>query len=189
MATNILPPWRYQNNSKFDSSFLLTKHFNLISYWIDNGKEVLPDFLKSGQYEYKLLLRGSRDGFESKIFNSKCYHKGATVIFIRLKNSNKIIGGYNPEKWSGSGNFLTSRNSFIFSFGRILNSSTTILSRIKNTSSAISDSNTKCHGFGCGDLCIFLNTCQLSDYSVKIHDSETFEIDDCEVFQVVKKFV
>src|SRR5436189_5834084 len=129
------------------------------------------------------------DGFEHKIFHSKCNNKGATVVLIKLKNSNRIIGGYNSERWSGSGNFIRSNNSFIFSFDRILKSSTIILSRIKNSVSAISDSNTKCQGFGCGDLYIFLNTCQLSDYSVKIHDSETFEIDDYEVFQFLKKIV
>src|SRR5438105_3954724 len=53
LTTNILPP-----RSQFISSILVTRHFNLISYWIDNGQENLPKSLKSGRYKFKLLLRG-----------------------------------------------------------------------------------------------------------------------------------
>jgi hypothetical protein len=60
------------------------------------------------------------------------------------------------------------------------------LSRVKNNIQAISDDNTRFQGFG-KDLYIFLKRYKLVDYSIKIHDSETFEIDNCEVFQVIKQ--
>ncbi|RGB33295.1 hypothetical protein C1646_761894 [Rhizophagus diaphanus] len=188
LATKVLPPRKSQNNKRSESSIITTKHFNLLSYWIDDGQETLPNTLRNGQYEYNLLLRGSKDGFGVEIFRTKCNNKGATLVIIKLKNSNKIIGGYNPIRWSGSGSYLNSDQSFIFSFySNDLDSSKIILSRVKDSFYAILDDNNRGQGFGFGDLYIFLKSCKLKHYSTKIHDSETFEIDDYEVFQVIKK--
>jgi hypothetical protein len=185
LVTEILPPRTYHY---IDSSIITRKYFNLISYWIDDGQEILPKFIDSIQYEYKLLLRGSRDGFESKDFRLKCNNKGPTIVLIKLKDSNKIIGGYNPIKWSGSNKFLNSDDSFIFSFySNTLDSSTIVLSRVADNSHAIADGADNHLGFGNGDLYIFKKSCKLSYYSAKIHDSENFEIDDYEVFQVLEK--
>ncbi|GBB92190.1 hypothetical protein RclHR1_01980015 [Rhizophagus clarus] len=189
LATKILPPRISQNDKVFGSLILTRKYFNLISYWIDDGEELLPNPLKNGQYEYNLLLRGSRDGFELEDFQYKCNNKGATIAVIKLKDSCKILGGYNPIKWSASAGWVFSDKSFIFSFYlNILDSSSILLSKAKNMSYAISDSNTnRNQGFGRGDLYILKKSCKLSDYSVRIHESENFEIDDYEMFQVIKK--
>jgi hypothetical protein len=188
LATKVLPPRTYQN---IGSSIITMNYFNLISYWIDDGQEILPKFVVSVRYEYKLLLRGSRDGFEPKDFRLKCNDKGPTIVLIKLKDSNKIIGGYNPIKWSGSDKFLNSDDSFIFSFySNTLDSSTIILSRvvrIVGNNRAIADGADNRQGFGDGDLYIFKKICKLTKYSAKIHDSENFEIDDYEVFQVMNK--
>ncbi|CAB4420107.1 unnamed protein product [Rhizophagus irregularis] len=183
LTTKVLPPRKSQYI--FDSSIFKRTHFNLISYWIDNGQELLPNPLEDGQYELNLLIRGSEDGFEPKDFHLKCFNKGATIVIIKLKNLDKIIGGYNPIKWSGSNKYLKTNKSFIFSFSNNLYSSKIKLSRVKNSDFAIIDGNI--NGFGYGDLNIFEKSCKLEDYSIKIHDSENFEIDDYEVFQVVKK--
>jgi len=83
---------------------------------------------------------------------------------------------------------LRSNKSLIFSFYLdISNSSKIILSRVKNDDFAISDCSLENKGFGFGDLYIFYQSCKLFNYSVKIHDSETFETDDYEVFQVLEK--
>jgi hypothetical protein len=186
LATKVLPPRKTQ--FIFGSSILTTNYFKLISYWIDDGQEVLPNVLENGQYKYNLLLCGSKDGFSVDDFKLKCNNKGATIVIIKLKNSNKIIGGYNPIRWSASSKYLDTNRSFIFSFYlNTLKSSTIILSRVKTHDYAISDSDhTKNQGFGCGDLYIFQKSCKLVDYFVRIHDSENFEIDDYEVFQVMK---
>ncbi|CAB4420339.1 unnamed protein product [Rhizophagus irregularis] len=181
----VLPPRKIQY--KFGSSILKGTHFNLISYWIDNGQELLPNPLEDGQYEFNLLLRGSRDGFEPKDFHLKCNNKGATIVIIKLKNLDKMIGGYNPIKWNGSNRFLNSNKSFIFSFANNLQSSKIILSRVKHNDSAVSDDNDRNQGFGHGDLYIFKQSCKLVNYSTEIHDSENFEIYDYEVFQIIKK--
>ncbi|CAB4441045.1 unnamed protein product [Rhizophagus irregularis] len=185
-ATKVFPPRKSQY--VFGSSIFTINHFNLISYWIDNGQEKSPKLNGNVRYEYNLLLRGSKDGFELKDFRLNCNNKGATIDLIKLKDSNKIIGGYNPIKWSGSNKYLNSQSSFIFSFNSYtLNSSTIVLSRIVDNSRAIADGEEKNQGFGNGDLIIFGKSCKLTSYSVKIHDSEYFEVDDYEVFQVVKK--
>ncbi|CAI2176268.1 15701_t:CDS:2 [Funneliformis geosporum] len=62
-----------------------------------------------------------------------------------------------------------------------------ILSRVKDSGYAISDDALNKIGFGKGDLYIFLNRCDLQDYTVKILDSKSFEIVDYEVFQVLTK--
>jgi hypothetical protein len=187
-ATKVLPPRISQYEKLFGSLILTRKFFNLISYWIDNGQEVLPNPLENGGYKFNLLLRGSRDGFEPQDFHSRCNNKGPTIVIIKLRNSNRMIGGYNPIKWSGSNKYLESDKSFIFSFySNTSDSSTTILSRVKDGSRAISDDNSINQGFGDGDLYIFRKSCNLGDYSVKILDSEQFEVDDYEVFQVEKE--
>jgi len=66
LVTNVLPP---RNKNNFDSSILTTKHFDLISYWIDGGEGQSPVYPKSRKYEFKLLLHGSRDGFEHQEFS------------------------------------------------------------------------------------------------------------------------
>jgi len=103
-------------------------------------------------YEFKLLLRGSRDGFDVRSFEKKCYNKGATLVLIKLKEEDKIIGGYNPINWRGASKYLSTNHSFIFSFQSTLNPSTTILSRVKNAKNAIYDSMYGKHSFGNGDL-------------------------------------
>ncbi|EXX63240.1 BTB/POZ protein [Rhizophagus irregularis DAOM 181602=DAOM 197198] len=189
LVTTVLPPRKSQNDKIFGSSIITRKYFNLISYWIDDGQEVLPNPLNNNRYNFNLLLHGSRDGFELENFQYKCNNKGATIVIMKLKNSNKILGGYNPIKWSASAGWIDTDKSFIFSFYlNILDLSSIIISRIKNKYYAISDSNTKRNqGFGHGDLYILKKSCKLSDYSARIHDSKNFEIDDYEVFQVIEK--
>ena len=55
-------------------------------------------------YKFKLLLRGSRDGFTPKKFHELCYNKLRTVTFIKVKGTEEIIGGYNPIIWKSSDN-------------------------------------------------------------------------------------
>ncbi|GES72663.1 hypothetical protein GLOIN_2v1790646 [Rhizophagus clarus] len=66
-------------------------------------------------YEFNLIFRGSWDSFDAISFHNKCDNKGATIIVIKIKNSNQSIGGYNPLDWSGLEQKITS-DSFIFSF-------------------------------------------------------------------------
>src|SRR6185369_15421821 len=62
-----------------DSRLLNFQQVSQIDSWII-GNEGTPKF--SGLYEYKLLLRGSRDGFSASDFHRLCDNKGPTVTVI-----------------------------------------------------------------------------------------------------------
>ena len=61
----------------------------------------------------KLLYQASRDGFDNKIFHSKCDGIGRTLTVIKSQNSN-IFGGYTSADWSGKG-FKYDSTAFLFS--------------------------------------------------------------------------
>jgi hypothetical protein len=88
-------------------------------------------------YEFKLIFRGSRDGFTAKQFHKICDNQSRTVTIIKVKDSNEILGGYNPIEWkNGYGivkSFGITMDSFIFSFMNEEN----IISRVKNAERAI----------------------------------------------------
>src|SRR5581483_12153384 len=67
-------------------------------------------------YRFKLLLRGSRDGFSPKKFHDLCDNKYVTVTFIKVKGTDEILGGYNPIIWSSNHGWRKTKDSFIFSF-------------------------------------------------------------------------
>ncbi|CAB4436733.1 unnamed protein product [Rhizophagus irregularis] len=96
---NILLPRSRNIDGIIDSKIVNLNIVSLISRWIDKidtkskyayARELyLP-------YEFKLLLRGSRDGFTPKKFHELCDDKLYTVTFDKIKETEEIIGGYNP---------------------------------------------------------------------------------------------
>jgi hypothetical protein len=46
-----------------------------------------------------LAWRGSRDGFEPKVFHSLCDKKGESVTIIKSKNGGYLFGGYASVSW------------------------------------------------------------------------------------------
>ncbi|RIB28889.1 hypothetical protein C2G38_2156876, partial [Gigaspora rosea] len=82
-------------------------------------------------YEFKLLLRGTRDGFTKDSFWRLCDKQTHLVVVIKVKGTDEILGGYNPIGWdkpTGVRFYKNCNESFIFSLknGAIQNS---ILSR------------------------------------------------------------
>jgi hypothetical protein len=51
---------------------------------------------------FKLLSRGSRDGFQMKEFHQRCDGRNRTLVLIETKKGN-IFGGYTPLAWSSTG--------------------------------------------------------------------------------------
>ncbi len=134
------------------------------------------------------------------------------AVVIKVRNSKEIIGGYNPLEWrsidtdnerchllhSNDSLYKTS-NSFIFS---LTNRAIPILSRVSSENEAIICSRSSkglCFGFGMKDLCISDVLSQVAShsnivgisrqysYEKKIINSETFEIEEYEVFQIIDK--
>src|SRR5688572_11290772 len=101
------------NLKSVDSKIITYHHVELISKWID--KLEITDEVKNS-YEFKLLFRGSRDGFEPKKFHKFCDNKSRTVTVVKVKDSDEILGGYNPITWKSDGSYGITKDSFIFSF-------------------------------------------------------------------------
>ncbi|PKK62807.1 hypothetical protein RhiirC2_789815 [Rhizophagus irregularis] len=209
--TKILENYVYNTvniNSKildYELACILTKY---IKYYIENRN--FADFFVSNVnfYKLKLLVRGSDNGFDRRNFHERCDNKGPTITIAKVKDTNEILGGYNPCDWKYGcyGNKI--RGSLIFSlskvnpstFGEVDDSSllstctveplranfvdfSTIRSLLKDVNSGPE--------FG-SDLKLLLNNtnrgqyCK-NNYSEKIRQIEAeFEIEEYEVFQITK---
>ncbi|RGB42985.1 hypothetical protein C1646_682048 [Rhizophagus diaphanus] len=224
-----------------DSNIINYRQANIIANWIDRNDNKFAHKLGT-TYNYELLLRGSRDGIDMNHFESICCKQRNTLVVIKLRGSDKIIGGYNPKLWSywdddsyldvdltdidsnidfvynngddddneddddddnygddgdigdydgfvydgGDDDFdddvcwLYTSNSFIFSFDK-LEMDSYILSRVKNFSRAIVFD----WKIGFGDLQFFPDgNYNHRYYKKKIIDTNSFIIEDYEVFSV-----
>ncbi|CAG8732585.1 1784_t:CDS:2, partial [Acaulospora morrowiae] len=72
----------------------------------------------TNDYEFRLLLRGSRDGFSPAVFHELCDNQGPTLCVFKLSGSGKILGGYNPLHWKSANPrvYESSIDGFLFSF-------------------------------------------------------------------------
>src|SRR5438034_6965492 len=146
-------------------------------------------------YKFKLLLRGSRDGFTPKKFHELCDDKHNTITLIKVKGTEEILGGYNPIIWNSSDTWGKTKYSFIFSF-KNNNIKDAIISNVQNTNCALNYGPNRGPYFG-HDMIISSsrestdyvdNFCKKSDYEKKIRDtSDKFSIEDYEVFQITKR--
>ncbi|CAB4412224.1 unnamed protein product [Rhizophagus irregularis] len=145
-------------------------------------------------YKFKLLLRGSRDGFTPKKFHKLCDNKSNTVTFIKIKGKEEIIGGYNPLIWKSSSSWGETRESFIFSF-KNNDVKDSIISSVQNTNRAVFYSPEYGPQFGC-DIYMYSST-ESTDYSTisvnkkyyekKVRDTkDDFSMEDYEVFQILR---
>ncbi|RIB20353.1 hypothetical protein C2G38_2304380 [Gigaspora rosea] len=176
-------------NFKIDSVLIDKDIALLLTEWID--KKTIDDKTSKGfHYKFNLLFRSSLDGLSSQDFHQKCNNKGATITIAKVRNSNLLIGGYNPFDWNNENITRPTTDSFIFAFdyGDLKNAT---VSRINhdNRSYAI-----VCHEnygpwFGEGpDLRVpdGSHTWQLKTKSYpKIANMNSVKIVDYEVFQVV----
>ncbi|PKY59985.1 hypothetical protein RhiirA4_550525 [Rhizophagus irregularis] len=203
-ANNISPPRNIKIEKIIDSKIVNLDIVSIFSKWID--KTVIINNSKYDHlrelylpYKFKLLLRGSRDGFTPKKFHELCDGKDNTVTFIKVKGSEEILGGYNPLEWETTGKWCKTNDSFIFSF-KGKNVKNAILSNVIDANSALDFSSTCGPTFGCD-----LNICNEYDehdeyiafdatyckkvfYERNIRDTEeAFPIEDYEVFQIIRK--
>ncbi|RGB27413.1 hypothetical protein C1646_819777 [Rhizophagus diaphanus] len=198
-ADNISLPRNIKIERIIDSKIVNLDIVSIISKWID--KTVIINNSKYDHlrelylpYEFKLLLRGSRDGFTPKKFHELCDGNVNNVTFIKVKGTEEILGGYNPLEWTSSGSWSKTRDSFIFSF-KNRNISDAILSIVTNENYALDNSAICGPQFG-RDLIINSNgyanfsviCCKKNFYEKSIRDTEDdFSIEDYEVFQMIKR--
>ncbi|CAG8661165.1 7462_t:CDS:2, partial [Racocetra fulgida] len=95
-------------------SELIDKEIALIlTKWIDK-KTVDEEISKGFKYHLNLIFKSSVDGLSSQNFHRNCDHKGATIVVAKIKNTNLLIGGYNPLDWSGADEWKQTTDSFLF---------------------------------------------------------------------------
>ncbi|CAG8651364.1 8755_t:CDS:2, partial [Gigaspora margarita] len=122
------------------SRLITNENKAIILSWIDKKDKDYYTCM-TDPYKLKLLLRGSRDGFEIDTFHRLCDFQGPTIIILKTIQGD-LIGGYNPLNWN---------NSFIFSF---TDQSNPVLSRIKPEAINMAIWNNELSGpsFGTSDL-------------------------------------
>ncbi|CAG8760929.1 4588_t:CDS:1, partial [Ambispora leptoticha] len=135
------------------STVITEEHAAEIATWVDKRAETYST--ANNPYEFKLLLRGSRDGFTKETFWKICDKQANTIVVMKVKNTDEILGGYNPIKWDKSiDNYVKCNDSFIFSLknGTIRKN---ILSCVKHPIWAIYCSSK--HGPHFNDICMLDN--------------------------------
>ncbi|RIB09216.1 hypothetical protein C2G38_2146673 [Gigaspora rosea] len=197
VLTQTLPP---RTTEPF-STIINEAHAAEITSWIDEKADEYTT--TNNPYEFKLLLRGTRDGFTPASFWNLCDKQTNLVVVAKIKGTDEILGGYNPVGWDkpiiSEYVYKHCNESFIFSLknGTIQNS---ILSRVKKPEYAIYCKAICGPVFGggsnCSDLVIHSSSKQYwnsknayekrlrnaSDYGISY-----FSVDEYEIFQLSKK--
>ncbi|RHZ73589.1 hypothetical protein Glove_230g160 [Diversispora epigaea] len=107
----------------------------MISSWIDHRRVNYSSI--NNPYEFRLILRGSKDGFSPRTFLNVCDGYANTIVVAKVKGTDEIVGGFNPLAWDKkTSKWKKTNKSFIFSFkeGDTQNS---ILSRVKDEDHAL----------------------------------------------------
>ncbi|GBB90463.1 hypothetical protein RclHR1_17420003 [Rhizophagus clarus] len=190
IAQNPELPSDLSNYSKDDINILsntLQRCIPFIKFYNLTSEEFLNKV-----HPFKLILRGSRDGFSSHKFHKICDGIFNTVSIIRVQGSNEILGGYNPTIWNSIEGYNTTKDSFIFSFKDMYNINNYVLSRVADEKKAIFGSIDFGPTFG-SDLTIFgeryygLSHCDSRFYEKRIREtSYYFSVWEYEIFQIIK---
>jgi hypothetical protein len=48
----------------------------------------------------KIIFKGSRDGYKSKVFKELCGDQGPTLTIVKSQKFNEIFGGFTDIAWS-----------------------------------------------------------------------------------------
>ncbi|GET60688.1 carbohydrate-binding module family 13 protein [Rhizophagus irregularis DAOM 181602=DAOM 197198] len=179
------------SSKSIDSRIITFQHTELISKWIDRLENT--DEMKN-LYEFKLIFRGTRDGFSASKFHEICDYKSHTISIIKVKDSNEILGGYNPIIWKSDNSYGTTKDSFIFSFKNKENVEENVLSRVKDERYATYNYPNYGPVFGSGELNLFIRVFKGKSrgsvrepiYYESIREIDSFCVEEFEVFQIMK---
>ncbi|CAI2176524.1 19675_t:CDS:1 [Funneliformis geosporum] len=174
-----------------DSLIIKLKHASILANWIQR-KDYNAKIRKESKYDFNLIYRGSRDGYDTDILRRKCDGKGACILIIKTKENDTIIGGYNPLglNYYFRPRYRNNTESFIFSLGNGKDLKNIKISRVKTSDFAIyecSDQNIP-FNFGNSDLIINKNsgTSNQRHYESSILDTNNFSIEEMEIFRFIK---
>ncbi|PKC73772.1 hypothetical protein RhiirA1_450750 [Rhizophagus irregularis] len=185
-----------------DSNIITPQQADLISKWIDR---IDISNNQNSTYEFKLILRGTRDGFSTNKFHEICDDQPRTVTIMKVKDTNEILGGYNPIKWDpdeddddyyyyddDDDDDEDIKNNFIFSFKCDKNNINYILSRVIDKKCPTLNTPSTAAYF-CEDLVMWgkdfydQSYCKQTSYEKPIRETEKeFSIEEYEVFEIIK---
>ncbi|CAB4433088.1 unnamed protein product [Rhizophagus irregularis] len=192
--TTILPPrtgYSFEIG-KIESNIIKPILAKLIVNWIGNDQ----------LYRFKLIYRGSRDGISNKSFREKCKGRVASLVLIKVKDTNKVFGGYSSIGFCSLGNdftlinnddyhdfrFYNSLDNFIFSFENSEDIRHMKISRVVNKSQAILDIDRSGFNFGWGSLS--MNNINLhvnnhsNNYENNLKTDTVYTIKEIEIFNI-----
>ena len=95
----------YSSNKLFESKIVT----------IEQAIELIKLCKFSSRDKWRLLYRGSRDGFGAKDFHSKCDNHAYTLTIMKAKEKDFIFGGFTAATWTSSNQFKFDPNAFLFS--------------------------------------------------------------------------
>ena len=160
--------------------------------------EKISKINNSNLIEYKLLFRGTQNGFEARDFHKRCDRIWPTITIIK-SNNGSIFGGYTEELWESEENdeCKEDKNAFCFSVDK------NKIYEIKNGEKAIKSSKDNGPIFYSKGFSIIniqnnpkknrCNTCSVSEsnYQNMIEDYEInkgesfFTVNEIEVYQIL----
>ncbi|RHZ62228.1 hypothetical protein Glove_341g15 [Diversispora epigaea] len=189
-----------------DSSILSEEAKTLLENWINESeKSSWTNYLHIGKttiqkWRWNLLYRASWNGYSPVKFHQECDNKGSCVIVVKIKNEpNKVIGGYNPVGWyklkRGCIKYSPTKSSFIYHLDEMDLDNNSILCRVKQNKhqTAICQTNSFGPTFGYFDHNEFFvskiikSHCHTGITYQSGIDIGSFEVEDYEVFQLVKE--
>ncbi|RGB30587.1 hypothetical protein C1646_793610 [Rhizophagus diaphanus] len=176
----------------YDSTLIERQHFSILASWIDK-KENLHYKVRSIPYNFNLIYRASRDGNAPAAFHAKCDNIGATIVVVKIKNSEQIVGGYNPIQWDSSELWESTFDSFIYFFANVKNIVTAKVSYSSGDTYSIGNLAKYGPLFGGTDLVGCQGGGKWYSRSTNSYPkidgipAEYFNEDDYEVFQVIRK--
>ncbi|EXX69233.1 hypothetical protein RirG_097990 [Rhizophagus irregularis DAOM 197198w] len=192
LKNDIQPPRK--SNFIYDSTLIERQHFAIFASWIDK-KENSHYGVRNIPYKFNLLYRASKDGDTPVMFHNKCDNKGATIVVAKIANSESIVGGYNPLQWDASDQDKSTFDSFIYLITDEKNIETAKIGYSNGNKYSIRNFSNRGPGFGGGPNLYrdrkgpwhssFDN--YYSSYPEIDDIPARFEVDDYEVFQVIKR--
>jgi len=206
--TTTLPP-RTGIIKKIESNIIKPKLSSIIINWIERKNPNYNRNKKDTVYNFNLIYRKSRDGNIN--IRDRFGGQGAILILVQTKCSDKIFGGYNPIGWvvrdrynngpyynNYGGNFsygysgyLSTAESFIFSFENNSDTKNMKISRVVNSAYAIYDyPGISGVNFGRNDLALendYLTLTYSGDYEILNGNQSSMEVKEIEAFSVVKE--
>ncbi|RGB27970.1 hypothetical protein C1646_768392 [Rhizophagus diaphanus] len=201
LPKNLSSSVRIKFLEKIDSKIIDPKLANIISNWIDKKNPTIIRTENDSLYKFKLIYRGSHDDISNESFKRKCKGRLASLVLIKVKNTDKIFGGYSSIGFNSLGSgyllnidgiqFYNSLDNFIFSFENSKDIKNMKLSHILIHKNAII-TNCKNVAFGFGRNSLYMEDKKLyvnnnsGDYENNLNTNTIYNIEEIETFVVIK---